>query len=111
MGAEAVYDAVEMRKVKLVLFASDVSTNTEKSIRNTCRYDEVPIIKTPYTKEQLGVSTGFAQCGVIAVLNTGFARSLAQKMGQDTIADGLDERLVREKRRREKKQQGKEKRR
>ena len=111
LGAEAVYDAVEMRRAKLVLLAADVSANTEKSIRNTCRLGEISLIKTPYTKEQLGVSTGYAQCGALAVLNTGFAQSLAEKLGQQDIADGLDNRLIREKRRLEKKQQSKEKRR
>jgi len=48
-----------------------------------------------------------AECAVLAVCDTGFALALSQKLGQTETAQALEEKLQREKRRKQKKLAGK----
>lgn len=107
LGAEKVYEMSNIGKCKLVVLSSDVSANTEKSVRNTCSRKNTPVIKTDYTKEEIGPAVGYSQCVVLTVTDTGFAQALAQKMGETEASDMLDSKKAREKRRLEKKHSGK----
>lgn len=107
LGAEKVYEMSSIGRCKLVLLASDVSANTEKAVHNTCGHKGIPVIKTGYTKEEIGPAVGYSQCAVLTVIDTGFAQSLAQKMGEIETAELLDSKKAREKRRLAKKHSGK----
>ena len=64
---------------------------------------DIPVLTLPYTKQQLGQALGQGECAAMAVTDTGFARSLCEKLGQARLAEQMQARLIREKRRRQKK--------
>ena len=74
-GESAVKDAIRFKKAKLVLLSCDSSANTKKSILNSCTYYNVKCI-TAGTMEELGHAIGNNFNAVIAICDTGFAKSI-----------------------------------
>lgn len=103
LGADKVYEMASIGKAKLVILADDVSGNTVNAVKNTCVRKEIPIIKADCSMDVLGPAVGFKQCGVVTITDTGFALSLAEKMGKGEIAELLKGKKAREKKRYEKK--------
>ena len=99
LGAEKVYEMASFGKAKMVLLADDVAGNTVNAVKNTCSRKEIPVVKAGCSKDELGPAVGFAQCGVITVTDTGFALSLAEKMGLSDVAELLKGKKAREKKR------------
>ncbi len=64
VGTEMVCDDIRKKKVRLALYAEDVSANTEKRISDCCTYHKVPFKKCAVSKEALGAAIGksFAAC-------------------------------------------------
>ena len=64
VGTEMVCDDIRKKKVRLVIYAEDVSANTEKRICDCCTYYKVFCKKSAISKEMLGAAIGksFAAC-------------------------------------------------
>ena len=64
VGTEMVCDDIRKKKVRLVIYAEDVSANTEKRICDCCTYYKVFCKKSVLSKETLGAAIGksFAAC-------------------------------------------------
>ena len=79
IGADATYDTCRKRQSRLVVLASDagkrVASGAKSAADGVC-----PVIAAPYTKEQIGQAFGRAECAVFAVTNSGFAKSLTEKL-------------------------------
>ena len=90
LGAEKVYEMASIG-------------NTVKAVNNTCGHKEIPVVKAGCSMDVLGPAVGFKQCGVITITDTGFAQSLAEKMGLNDVAELLKGKKAREKKRFEKK--------
>lgn len=78
-GEEAVKEAVRCGKASLVILAEDAGRNTEKSIKNSCAYYDVRLVRLG-TKEELGRAIGRSFNAVIAVCDRGFAESIETKI-------------------------------
>lgn len=109
VGAEDAYDAAREHKARLLFRASDGGKNTVGAMRNAADEGGIPYVELPYTKAELGDALGCGTCAAAAVLDTGMARSLCEKLGLSDEAALLAERLAREKRRKAKKEAGKQK--
>lgn len=103
IGAEHGYDAARARKARLLLIASDATKNTRDGASNATADGGCPLVTLPYTKLELGAALGQGECAALAVTDTGFAHSLAQKLGMESETQLLSARLYREKRRKAKK--------
>ncbi|EUJ31750.1 hypothetical protein MFLO_08062 [Listeria floridensis FSL S10-1187] len=79
-GEELVLKAIRSGKASLVLLAGDVSSGTEKKIRNKCEYYEVDLRKL-LTREELGGAIGKESRAIIAILDKGFAKKLKELLG------------------------------
>lgn len=103
IGAEHGYDAARAGRARLVLLACDCAKNTRDGAANAIEEGGCPLVTLPYTKLQLGSALGQRECAALAVTDTGFALSLAQKLGLKEETDILSAKLEREKRRKAKK--------
>ena len=72
------------------------------------REEGIPLIKLDSTKRELGTAVGVKECAALAVLDTGFALALCQKLEKSDLIPALEERLAREKKRKAKKEARKE---
>lgn len=103
VGGENAYDAARTHQARLLVLASDCGPNTAGQAKAAASQFNVQQIRLAATKAELGFAVGQRECAALAVTDTGFALSLCQKCGQPEAAAALEERLAREKRRKQKK--------
>ncbi|MBR5390409.1 MAG: hypothetical protein IK141_03785 [Clostridia bacterium] len=108
MGAEDAYDAARLGKARLLAVAKDASANTLHGMQNARGEREILLLPLDESKGRLGDALGVKECAAFAVLDTGFALSLCEKLGEDEAAGVLRVRLEREKKRKDKKLRKKE---
>lgn len=65
----------------LVIVADDASKNTKKKFRNMCIFYEVPMVEYG-TKDELGHAMGQEFRASLAILDPGFAKSIAKQLNQ-----------------------------
>ena len=75
--------AVKSGDAKLVLIGEDASDNTKKMFRNMCEFYEVPI-RILGSKEELGHAMGKELRASLAVLDSGFAKSILKYLEEPT---------------------------
>lgn len=76
IGCDSVIESVSSGETQLVIFASDASQNTRKSVLSSIA-DNVKIITLNYDKETISASLG-RLCAVAGVNDEGFAKKLLQ---------------------------------
>ena len=110
VGAEDAFDAARENKARVLVMAGDVAKNTVSAMHNAAaqREEGIPLIKLDSTKRELGTAVGVKECAALAVLDTGFALALCQKLEKSDLIPALEERLAREKKRKAKKEARKE---
>ena len=110
VGAEDAFDAARENKARVLLMAGDVAKNTVSAMHNAAAQKEagIPLVKLDCTKKELGAALGVKECAALAVLDTGFALALCQKLELADLIPQMEERLAREKKRKAKKEARKE---
>lgn len=110
VGAEDAFDAARENKARVLVMAGDVAKNTVSAMHNAAAQKEegIPLIKLDCTKRELGTAVGVKECAALAVLDTGFALALCQKLDKADLIPALEQRLEREKKRKAKKEARKE---
>ena len=110
VGAEDAFDVARENKARMLMIASDSAANTVSAMKNAAaqREEGIPLIKLDCTKQELGAALGVKECAALAVLDTGFALALCQKLELDDLIPQMEERLAREKKRKAKKEAKKE---
>ena len=106
VGAEEAYTAAREGRARLLLHAADAARNTTDGLHNARAEGGAPLVPLPYTKAEIGGALGRKECAALAVLNTGMAKALCEKLGLNDEAMALDEKLLRERRRKAKKKAG-----
>ncbi|MFQ9515000.1 MAG: L7Ae/L30e/S12e/Gadd45 family ribosomal protein [Eubacterium sp.] len=74
-GEFSVEKAVKDQKAKLVIVSEEASDNTKKLFTNKCTYYRVPFFVYG-SREELGNATGNKDRVSIAVLDSGFSKSI-----------------------------------
>ena len=110
VGAEDAFDMARENKARILMTASDSAANTVSAMKNAAaqREEGIPLVKLDCTKRELGSALGVKECAALAVLDTGFALALCQKMELSDLIRQMEERLAREKKRKAKKEAKKE---
>ena len=110
VGAEDAFDMARENKARILMTASDSAANTVSAMKNAAAQKEegIPLVKLECTKRELGAALGVKECAALAVLDTGFALALCQKLELTDLIPQLEERLTREKKRKAKKEAKKE---
>lgn len=83
IGAERGGEAVRAGRARLFCLAQDSSDNTRRAARNAMGEGGTRLTELPYTKLELGAALGQEECAAIAILDRGFARALAKRLGLD----------------------------
>lgn len=110
VGAEDAFDMARENKARILMTASDAAANTVSAMKNAAaqREEGIPLVKLDCTKRELGSALGVRECAALAVLDTGFALALCQKLELTDLIPQMEERLAREKKRKAKKEARKE---
>ena len=110
VGAEDAFDMARENKARILMTASDSAANTVSAMKNAAaqREEGIPLVTLDCTKRELGSALGVKECAALAVLDTGFALALCQKMELSDLIPQMEERLAREKKRKAKKEAKKE---
>lgn len=73
IGEEDTGSAVREHAAKLVLLASDASDNAKKRASGYMYGSKAPLIRLPFTKEDISEHVGKSGCSMAAVCDIGFA--------------------------------------
>lgn len=73
IGEEDTGSAVREHAAKLVLLASDASDNAKKRASGYMYGSKAPLIRLPFTKEEISEHVGKSGCSMAAVCDIGFA--------------------------------------
>ena len=74
-GEKNCKEGIKCGKVLLCILSEDASQNTEKSIRNSCSFYDVPLAVFG-TKEELGYAVGNAANSVLAITDENFCKAI-----------------------------------
>ncbi|MBQ9748120.1 MAG: ribosomal L7Ae/L30e/S12e/Gadd45 family protein [Clostridia bacterium] len=81
VGTDAVCDEIRKKKVFLVLYAADVSANTEKRITDCCTYYGIPHHKAPdVDKTALGSAIGKAFSACIGITDQNLSELISRSL-------------------------------
>lgn len=80
LGEEPVGAACRAKHAKLMLLASDAAPNTRRRAAHFGEAGNVLFLELPFTKAELGFAMGRGSCAMLALTDSGFAASLADKL-------------------------------
>ena len=69
-----------LHKTHLLLLAEDCSERTCRNLEEAAKEWSIPLIRLPFTKEELGDHIGTKPVGILGIIDPGFARSLKQSI-------------------------------
>ena len=75
IGADSSIDSIHKNKAKLIIFASDFSSNSGKPVIEAANKYSVRVLTINRNKGELSLAVG-KLCGVLAVEDNGFANKL-----------------------------------
>lgn len=81
-GEFAVEQAIRSQKAKMLLLATDASSNSQKNYCNLTSYYRVPLYQI-LTKQEMGESIGKVQRVAIAIMDEGFSRALGKLLSTE----------------------------
>lgn len=80
VGEEPVGAAARAHKARLVVLASDAADNTLRRASHFALSAGVPVLQSPYTKGELGLSVGRSSCAMLALTDHGLAAAFTRKL-------------------------------
>ena len=83
-GEDTVRNTARDGKVKLVLLTQDAGSSAVHRGRQAGALCGVPVVTLPCSKRELGAALGLDVVSVAAVTDSGFVKSLLQKIQKDT---------------------------
>ena len=79
LGFDVVKGAVLEEKAALVLFASDLSDKTRRSMERICEEWNVPAAALPFTLDEIWVEVG-KRAGILAISDRGLAKLVCSNL-------------------------------
>ena len=101
--------AAKAEQAKLILLASDASDNAVSRANGFVYSRDIPLIKSPFTKDEISSHVGKSGCSMMAVCDLGFADALLKILSTispgeyDLTAKNIADRLEKEKQRKKEK--------
>lgn len=83
IGNDPVLDSIHHKKARLVILANDLSPRTAKGVLMTAHENNVAVLDSNRTKDQMGTALG-KYCAVIAIEDSGFAKKLKELITAET---------------------------
>lgn len=88
IGEEPVRQALDSGSAKTVFLAADAADHTRRKVEP--RLGNASLRQIPATKAQLGRALGRESCAVCAVTESGFAKSLADRLKDEPVNTNHD---------------------
>ncbi len=79
VGTAATTDSIKRKKAYLAITASDISEKSKKEIRFLCEKNAVTFLSPELTTYDITKAIG-TKAGIIALLDEGFAKSIAENL-------------------------------
>ena len=94
-GEEAVSEATEGKKIRLLLYAGDAAANSCRRALTFAVKGSCLALQLPCGKADMGRAVGYAECAMLGVTDIGFAGAIGKKLSQMDPAKygGASERL------------------
>lgn len=89
LGLELAKDACKVGNAKCVCVADDISKKSFKEMMFFCTNAEIPVLYLGMNMEEVGIELG-RKVGVIAVLDSGFAKKAATLLNKASSLDAND---------------------
>lgn len=80
VGEDGVADAISAGKARVIFLASDAAENSTRRVYHLTSDTHAVVLKVPFTKEELGGAFGRGSCAMVALTESGFALSAANKL-------------------------------
>ena len=85
---DAVTEAVQKRKVYLVMTTSDISDKSRENIEYVCTKCNIKVIKLKYTMEVLGKAIGKKDRAIIGIKDKNFSEGIIKKLCEEDLLYG-----------------------
>lgn len=79
-GEEAVSEAAEGKKIRLLLYAEDAAANSCRRALNFAARGACLALQIPCGKADMGRAVGYAECAMLGVTDIGFAGAIGKKL-------------------------------
>lgn len=79
-GEEPVAAAARSRQAKLIAVASDAAENSVRRASHFAQGGNVPWVRVPFGKAELGAAVGRSSCAMLALTDVGLAGAFADKL-------------------------------
>lgn len=89
IGDESARVALQSKKARVLLMASDASDRTKDTFTFIAESCEVPYVEVSETREELGNALGKRPCAAVAVCDIGFASAIIKKLSEHNEAAAL----------------------
>lgn len=83
-GEDAIAFAAKKEQIKLLFLAHDASDNTKKQYRNKAEFYHFEINET-FSKDELKQALGKRACSAIAIIDSGFVKSIEKKLRNEVL--------------------------
>lgn len=97
--------AARAQEAKLVILASDASDNARSRAKGFVYERDIPLIVTPFTKQEISEHVGKSGCSMAAICDLGFADAFMKILAEASperyseASEKISEKLEREKKR------------
>ena len=80
VGTDAVCDEIRKKQIIMVLYASDISDNTQKRISDCCAYYNVKLYPCDLTKDALGHAIGKPYAACIGISDENLSELISRNL-------------------------------
>lgn len=82
-GEESCGNAMRSGKVRLLVLAQDASDNARRRAEGYVQGRSAPLVKAPYTKQELALACGKSGCSMLAFMDLGLAGSFVSGLAAE----------------------------
>ena len=80
VGEEPAGAAARARQAKVLLVACDAAENSLRRAEHFAQAGQVPLVRLPHTKGELGQAVGRTSCAMLALTDVGLAAAVLEKL-------------------------------
>lgn len=83
IGDESARVALQSKKARLLLMASDASERTKETFSFISESTEIPYVEVPESREEFGNALGKRPVAAVAICDLGFAAAIVKKLSPE----------------------------
>ena len=83
IGTDRAAEAAHAGKARVLLLASDASETAERKAAYALEGKSAPVLKLPFTREELSQALGVGDCTMAAITDMGFAEAFVRQLAAE----------------------------